>query len=64
MVWILAYARKTLSDALRSLISHNPSIDAVRDQARKDGTISLFENALTKVKAVEISFAELMRVVR
>lgn len=52
------------NDALRSLISHNPSIDAIRLQARKDGMISLLEDGLAKVKAGDISFAELMRVVR
>jgi type II secretory ATPase GspE/PulE/Tfp pilus assembly ATPase PilB-like protein len=54
----------TFNDALRSLISHSPSIDAVRDQAHKNGMVSLLEDGLAKVKAGEISFTELMRVVR
>ena len=52
------------NDALRSLISHNPSIDAVRAQAKKDGMVSLLEDGIAKVKAGEISLAELLRVVR
>ena len=52
------------NDALRSLISHNPSIDAVRAQAKKDGMVSLLEDGFEKVKAGEISLAELLRVVR
>lgn len=52
------------NDALRSLISHNPSIDAVRTQAQKDGMVTLLEDGFKKVKAGEISLAELLRVVR
>lgn len=52
------------NDALRSLISHNPSIDAVRAQAKKDGMVSLFEDGIAKVKAGDISLSELLRVVK
>lgn len=52
------------NDALRSLISHNPSLDAIRAQAKNDGMISLLDDGIAKVKAGDISLAELLRVVR
>lgn len=51
------------NDALRSLVSHNPSIDAVREQAKKDGMITLLQDGIAKVQSGDISFAELLRVV-
>lgn len=53
-----------MNDALRALISHNPSIDALREQACKDGMILLLQDGFEKVKRGEISLAELLRVVR
>lgn len=51
------------NDTLRSLVSHNPSIDAVREQAKMDGMIFMLQDGIAKVQAGDISFAELLRVV-
>ncbi|MEX0849705.1 MAG: GspE/PulE family protein [Candidatus Dependentiae bacterium] len=53
----------TLNDAMRALISHNPSIDDIRAQAKRDGTVSLLYDGFEKVKQGDISLHELLRVV-
>ncbi|BDC34834.1 hypothetical protein Noda2021_07920 [Candidatus Dependentiae bacterium Noda2021] len=52
----------TMSDALRALIVHNPGIDMIRTQAQKDGMANLITDAVYKLKAGVISFAEMLKV--
>jgi type II secretory ATPase GspE/PulE/Tfp pilus assembly ATPase PilB-like protein len=52
-----------LNDAMRALISHDPSIDDIRTQAKRDGTISLLYDGFEKVKQGDISLHELLRVI-
>lgn len=52
------------NDAMRTLVSENPSIDLLREQARKQGMITLFQDGIEKVKQGEVSLQELLRVVR
>lgn len=51
-----------ITNTLRSLIVHNPQIDAILDQATKDGMLSLLEDGFSKVKDGHISLDELVRV--
>ncbi len=52
-----------MSNALRELMNHNPSIDAIRAQAHKEGMCSLMADGLDKVAQGMISFDELLRVI-
>ncbi len=52
-----------MSDALRELMNHNPSIDTIRAQAGKEGMRSLMADGLDKVAQGTISFDELLRVI-
>ncbi len=51
------------NDAMRTLISHSPSIDDIRAQAKTDGMINLLADGFEKVKQGVISLQELLRVV-
>lgn len=51
------------NDAMRTLISHSPSIDDIRAQAKTDGMQNLLQDGFEKVQQGLISLQELLRVV-
>jgi type II secretory ATPase GspE/PulE/Tfp pilus assembly ATPase PilB-like protein len=51
-----------ISEELRELILHNPTSDAVDKIARKQGSLSLFEDGIEKVKLGITTLDEIMRV--
>ncbi|QDV37242.1 GspE/PulE family protein [Tautonia plasticadhaerens] len=53
-----------ISDAMRDLIRENPSVKAIKDEARKNGMIYLTEDGLRQVIQGRTSIEELMRVVK
>lgn len=52
----------TLTDQLRNLIIQQPSIEAISTQAKKDGMITLLDDACNKMQRGIISLQELARV--
>jgi type II secretory ATPase GspE/PulE/Tfp pilus assembly ATPase PilB-like protein len=53
-----------MTDTMRNLIRENPSIQLMREEARKTGTRTLWEHGLVKVVEGATSFKELVRVTR
>ena len=53
-----------ISEAMREMIRENPSIKAIKDEARKNGMIYLTEDGLRQVIQGKTSIEELMRVVK
>jgi type II secretory ATPase GspE/PulE/Tfp pilus assembly ATPase PilB-like protein len=53
-----------ITDAMRDLIRENPSVKAIKDEARKNGMIYLTEDGLRQVIQGRTSIEELMRVVK
>ena len=53
-----------ISESMRELIRENPSIKAIKDEARKNGMIYLTEDGLRQVIQGKTSIEELMRVVK
>jgi type II secretory ATPase GspE/PulE/Tfp pilus assembly ATPase PilB-like protein len=49
---------------MRELIRENPSVKAIKDEARKNGMIYLTEDGLRQVIQGRTSIEELMRVVK
>ncbi|HLB40875.1 MAG TPA: GspE/PulE family protein, partial [Candidatus Babeliales bacterium] len=52
-----------MTDALRELLSAQPKLMAIQQQAEQDGMVPLFQDGLQKVAAGEIALAELLRVI-
>lgn len=53
-----------ITDPMRELIRENPSVKAIKDEARKNGMIYLTEDGLRQVIQGRTSIEELMRVVK
>ena len=53
-----------VNDAIRDLVRGNPSVQLIKAEARKGGTMGLVEDGLTKVVAGRTSIKELMRVTK
>lgn len=53
-----------VSKKMRELMLHNPSSNQIWEVARQEGSISLFEDGLEKVKTGETTLEELLRVAR
>ncbi|RUL89714.1 GspE/PulE family protein [Tautonia sociabilis] len=53
-----------ITEAMRELIRENPSVKAIKDEARKNGMIYLTEDGLRQVIQGKTSIEELMRVVK
>lgn len=53
-----------ITDAMREFIRENPSVKAIKDEARKNGMIYLTEDGLRQVIQGRTSIEELMRVVK
>ena len=53
-----------LTDAMRDMIRENPSLNAIKAEARKNGMIYLQEDGLRQVIQGKTSIKELLRVVK
>ncbi len=56
------YEMMVIDEHISAMIGRNASLEEIRQQARKNGMLSLFENGLDKVKAGITSRAEIERV--
>ncbi len=52
-----------VDDKIRDLVTQKQSLEKIREQALKNGMITLFQNGLSKVEQGQISLDELLRVV-